>query len=182
MKEQCQKIRNMILEGSKSADVMEHMNTCNECRMLAESMVFFKEHSLSPEEKDVPAHLDASIKLAARQKLKTQGSSRTMRIFFEVGSLAAMVIFAMVILLQQQDEPSQNTPSAPVEQTVAAETKPVDAFTVSIEHDLDRMHSELADISDDLNNCSTTDDAPSLTDIFNISQLELDYAMYQANY
>lgn len=179
MKEQCKKIRNMILEGSESAEVIKHTEVCDECRMLAESMVFFKEHSVlrETEGRKVPAHLDASVKFAARQRLK-QKRSGVIRIFFEVGSFAALAVFAMVVLFQQQEQESEPTPVA---QTAAAEVKTVDMLSSSLEKDLDRMHSALADIADGLDDCGMIEDV-SLTDISNISQMELDYAIYQANF
>lgn len=179
MKEQCEKIRNMILEGTESAEVAEHMKGCDECRMLSESVTFFKEVRVPMEntEKTVPAGINDFIKAAARQNLKkkeTARKSRILRFSFEIGSLAALFVFAMTILYQQpQDMPAGTTPQQ-------ASVSGSEIISASIEKELDNIHSALADISDNLNDCGVTEDF-SLTDLSELSQLELDYALYQAN-
>lgn len=181
MKEQCQKIRNMILNGTDSAEVTEHMKVCDECRMLAESMVYFKEHSLPQNNmsQTPPAHVGDFIKAAARQKLKNNNASKRskfLRITFEIGSMAALFVFAMVILYQQ---PEENT-ETPVQQAAVQNTE---IITVTMESELDQLHAELADISDDLNDYNEVADFSPTdpTQLSQLSQLELDYALYQAN-
>lgn len=168
----------MILEGTESAEVAEHMKCCDECRVLSESVTFFKEVRVpvGSTEKTVPAGIDDFIKTAARQNLKkkeTARKNRILRFSFEIGSLAALFVFAMVILYRQP----QDMPPGTVQQ---ASVSGSEIISVSIEEELDDIHSALADISDDLNDCSATEDF-SLTDLSELSQLELDYALYQAN-
>lgn len=189
MKNECKTIQNMILEGSVSAEVTDHMKECGECRALAESAAYFKANmfKMETEQKTVPAGVDSFIRAAARQKLKnSQNDKKTknLRIFFEIGSLAALFVFAMVILYQ----PGQNISDLPEEMAAAASgqnqamTASVQQEATSLESELDRLHAALADISDDLNDYNFGDDSDNIAEFAYLSQIELDYALYQTNF
>lgn len=188
MKNECKTIQNMILEGSISAEVTDHMKECGECRALAESATYFKANmfKMETEQKTVPAGVDSFIRAAARQKLKnSQNDKKTknLRIFFEIGSLAALFVFAMVILYQ----PGQNISDLPEEMAAVSEqdqmmTASVQQEATSLESELDRLHAALADISDDLNDYNFGDDSDNIAEFAYLSQIELDYALYQTNF
>ena len=61
-------------------------------------------------------------------------------------------------------------------------TASVQQEATSLESELDRLHAALADISDDLNDYNFGDDSDNIAEFAYLSQIELDYALYQTNF